>query len=931
MARLCVPRGAGCGVIRSDEPGDRHRLGLYEIQGALGAGGMGEVYRARDTKLGREVAIKILPVEFAADPDRRARFEREARLLAALNHPNIAQIYGFEDFESVRALVMELIGGPTIAERLAGAVGAFPQGDAIAVARQIADALEAAHEKGIVHRDLKPANVKLTADGVVKVLDFGLSVQMGAIDLERSAAVTRTAISHAGVVVGTAVYMSPEQTRGIAVDKRTDIWAFGCVLYEMLAGRRAFGGATPSDVTAAVLEREPDWNALPRATPTGVRRLLHRCLKKDPKRRLRDIADARADLEEALVDESSSGHEGAPRSSKARFGLAALALAAGVIAAAAAVWRPRPALTIAGAMSGAIDRMTFDSGLTTMPALSPDGRLLAYASDRGGRRNLDIWVQQTAGGSPLQLTDDPSDDTTPDFSPDGSQIAFRSNRGAGGVFVVSALGGPARLIVEDGRGPRFSPDGSRIAYWTGSRRGNPTGGRAQLFVIPLAGGAPVRLLPDFAVAREPVWAPDGRSLIAFGRRDLTSPAAETVDWWWVSIDRPAAVKTGVLDFGSLRAAEALPLTWTSAGVLFTDGQNLWSVPIRESGVAAEAPRRVTLGTGVYRFATSARDGTVAFDARSSERVIERVATDGDPSTLSPSRLLTDGQEGAGRASSTRDGSVIAFERAAPGRWEVWTKQLRTGREQLLVSVPSATEMNATIADDGSRISYTATDGPGVTGRGFVIEIGGGVPKAVCTYCGLHGFLGDHQRLLLELASGRALRLHDLNTGMEQDLIRVEKGQLDRPHASPDDRWLAFRYRAVDSSKTFLAPLTPDHVVPPERWQQIDDPTHEGRPAGWSLDSRTLYLLLDTDGFRCLWGQRIDPVSGRLIGAPFPVKHFHGEQVASGSGVSTSFGNALSAPGFIYESMQPRSDIWRLRAVAGQIGRLGPMGLLRLSP
>jgi serine/threonine protein kinase len=266
------------------------RLGVYEVLGLLGAGGMGEVYRARDTRLGRDVAIKVLPAAVAGDPERLDRFEREARVLASLTHPHIAAIYGVEettagDPDSVRGLVLELVEGDTLAERLAHGPVAVDQ--AVRIARQIADALDAAHEQGIIHRDLKPANIKITPTGVVKVLDFGIAKV-----LPREDDATHVA-TREGTVIGTTAYMSPEQTRGQSVDKRSDIWAFGCVLYEMLTGRTAFGRATPTDTLIAIVERDPDWSALPEQTPPHVRQLLKRCLVKDPRERLRDIGDAR--------------------------------------------------------------------------------------------------------------------------------------------------------------------------------------------------------------------------------------------------------------------------------------------------------------------------------------------------------------------------------------------------------------------------------------------------------------------------------------------------------------------------------------------------------------------------------------------------------------------------------------------------------------
>ena len=290
------------------------RVGVYEIVALLGKGGMGEVYRARDAKLGRDVAIKVLPEAWLTDPDRRARLEREARVLASLNHPHIGAIYGAEEAGGMPALVLELIDGHTLDELLSSAAPAsgsrvgLPLKQALEIARQIADALDAAHERGVIHRDLKPANIKLTPSGVVKVLDFGLATFQAAVldgGIPESASMADQALTIGGAtlpgtILGTARYMSPEQARGRPVDKRTDVWAFGCVLYEMLTGRTPFGGETSSDVIAGILEREPAWAVLPGTTPPRVRRLLERCLAKDPKHRVRDIGDARFELDDAL-------------------------------------------------------------------------------------------------------------------------------------------------------------------------------------------------------------------------------------------------------------------------------------------------------------------------------------------------------------------------------------------------------------------------------------------------------------------------------------------------------------------------------------------------------------------------------------------------------------------------------------------------------
>jgi hypothetical protein len=423
------------------------RLGPYEVLAPLGAGGMGEVWRARDGKLGRDVAIKVLPQAFAADAERLARFRREAQVLAALNHPHIAAIYGLEESGGIEALVLELVPGETLAERLAK--GPLPVEEALEVARQIAEALEAAHERGIVHRDLKPANVKLTPEAKVKVLDFGLAKALtgdaSSPDVTSSPTLTAQA-TQAGVVIGTAAYMSPEQARGKAVDRRADIWAFGAVLYEMLAGRRCFQGETVSDTLAAVLMRDPDWSALPAATPPPVRRVLKRCLDRNPKTRMHDIADARLEMDEVAETAEEAAPPAAP--AKSRRGLAGWAVAAVLAAAGAAGWwravsapksapgvRTGFAVTLSGGDSVASDD-------TPVLALSRDGRRLVYAADHAGARQLVLRNLDEIAPRPLEGT---AGGKSPFFSPDGQWIAFFAE---GKLMKVPVTGGAPQTICD---------------------------------------------------------------------------------------------------------------------------------------------------------------------------------------------------------------------------------------------------------------------------------------------------------------------------------------------------------------------------------------------------------------------------------------------------------------------------------------------------
>ena len=897
-------------------------LGRFGVRGLLGSGGMGEVYRAHDDALGRDVAIKILPRRFIDDSDRLARFEREARVLATLNHPNIAAIYGVEAIPPSkpgdagrRAMVLELVEGETLAERLQR--GALPPAEVIDIATQLADALEAAHEKGIVHRDLKPANVKIRPDGVAKVLDFGLSKAFGAGAVEGASATAVPGQTLEGLVLGTPAYMSPEQARGQAVDKRTDIWAFGCVLYEMLAGAPVFRGDTSSDIISAVLTTEPDWSALPASTPAHVRRVVERCLVKDTRRRLRDIADARADLQDAAIASPAA----APVHPRRRVVLPwALAGTAVVIAGWLAVRLMQQ--DGGGAVeTGQLERLTYDTGLTTMPAISSDGRLIAYASDRGGRGDLDIWVQQPGGGPPLRLTSDPADDHSPHFSPDGSQIAIRSERAGGGVYLVPALGGPERLVVAGGRNPRFSPDGTQLAYWRGQFRGPASTHASELFTIPLAGGTPIRLAADFSVTRDPVWAPDGRSLLFLGRVHATRPVAETFDWWWAPLDGRPPVKAGMFATGLLREeisfqGDGSPAAWTADGVLFTAEGNLWMVPLSPSTGRVGGPaRRLTTVTGRADAPSIGSDGAIVFSVTHSQRAVERISLDPTVSDPRPASLYADNRDTALRASATADGRTLVFDRGFDTYREIWVRDVASGRQQMVVRVTAAFPGSPTISPDGARVVYRVVGASGEEqAQGMVVELAGGVPRPLCDPCAVYGFMSDSLRVLASWNDSRILGTIDVRNGTRTELVRLDgEGRLDRPHASPDDRWLAFRHQLDARASIHLTSIRTDGPAAQANWHLVEQPTTTGRPAGWSLDSSVLYSLLDTDGFRCIWGQRIDAPSGRPIGSIFPVRHLH---VQMDNGPSTSFSNPVTKEGLLYERVSRTGDLWRLvRAMA----------------
>ena len=479
------------------------RLGIYRIVGPLGAGGMGEVYRAEDTKLKREVAIKVLPEAFARDEERMKRLEREAQVLASLNHPNIGSIYGLEDIDGVRALVLELVEGPTLAERIEQ--GPIPLEEALPIAQQMAEALSEAHENRIIHRDLKPANVKLTPSGDVIVLDFGLAKALtgeGAAsgvssELSQSPTLSRHATA-AGVILGTAAYMSPEQAKGKAVDRRTDIWAFGVVLYEMLTGKRLFQREDVSETLAAVLRAEPDWSALPAETPSPIRRLLRRALRKNTRERLSDIADARLELDEALeAPEEVVATPQKPRTLSLLLGGLLLAALTAVV-----VWNLAPSESPPSRPMArfplrlpAGDELTIRVGHAV--AISRDGTRIVY----GANDQLYVRALDEMEPSPLRGTE--SGAYSPFFSPDGQWVGFWI---AGQLKKVSITGGaPVTLCaVPSIRGASWAPDDT-IVFGLGG---------AGIQRVSAAGGTPEVLIPiDAGQAEWPSILADGKTVL----------------------------------------------------------------------------------------------------------------------------------------------------------------------------------------------------------------------------------------------------------------------------------------------------------------------------------------------------------------------------------------------------------------------------------
>jgi serine/threonine protein kinase len=871
------------------------RLGVYEITAAIGAGGMGEVYRAKDTKLGRDVAIKVLPAAFAQDPERLARFGREARVLASLNHTNIAHVYGFEsatlpDGSTAHFLAMEMVEGEDLAERLKR--GAIPVGEALGIARQIADGLEEAHEKGIVHRDLKPANIKLTPDGKVKVLDFGLAkaysadpTGSGSSELSHSPTMTRQG-TEAGMIMGTAAYMSPEQARGKTVDKRADIWSFGVVLFEMLTGARVFAGETVSDILAAVLMREIDWAALPTSTPPQIERLLQRCLERDSRVRLRDIGEARILLGGSTAIDSKPDLPASSAAPSARPGTGALAAAALLLVATSSgiTWR----LAHRGEPSSSglpiepgIIAVTADSGLTTEPAVSRSGALLAYASDRGSDV-LNIWVQPLPSGQPVQVTRDKAGAHSPNFSPDGSRIVYRSERDGGGIYVVPALGGPERLIAAKGDKPRFSPDGRRIAYLTGGR-----GSSRELWIYSEDSGTSARV--TISVAGPPAWSPDGAALCVAERTPASGGGSDGTSSEWYRIDTKSGASSSMEAAALLNAAGMdfadAPELWLPSEVIFTyragDSTGLWSVGVSSDGRKITGPvRRLTAGSGIDVSPTVApgTGGRDLYFASLDRRVnLYRVPIAANAGrTTGDLRPLTETASTDAWPSLSRDGRTLLFESGPSGSRDVWRLSMDTGAREPL----GLGGTRPIISPDGQRVVYrTATEEKPTWA---VRPLAGGEARSVAADLGLHVWDWPSASLLITGGEGRDERkLHafDLTTGTRRRLLSGDNsaGYYGHGQLSPDGRWMsAMEWTSAGRARVIVFPFG-EAPAPPEQWVVVSDEDSVAEESSWSPDGNLVYFVSERDGSRCVWARKLDPRTKQPIGPPIAVLHLHGSR------------------------------------------------------
>ena len=769
------------------------QLGVFEITGTLGAGGMGDVYRARDTRLGRDVAVKLLPPVLADDPDRRARFERESRLLAALNHPHIAAIHSVEEIDGRLALILELVEGPTVADRLA--TGPIPIGEALQIARQLAEALEAAHGKGVVHRDLKPSNVKITSDGTVKLLDFGLAKATPTAIHERDAQPGSADAdpTHDGVILGTGAYMSPEQARGQSVDKRTDVWAFGCVLYEMMTGRRAFSGETISDTIAAILGREPDWTALPAALPPEVQRLMRRCLQKDPRRRIHDIADARVEIDEALDTASTPAASPTRAIGASRRTLAILVvtlLVAGV-APSLVGWRRglfAPAQSAAPPLTYLSLSLPQGVGLQSPPTVSPDGSSIAFVGSDGKSRRLFVRRLGSPEFRAIPGTEFASD---PFWSPDGQWLAFFA-RGKLKKVAVDR-GAPVEICnTSEARGGSWGRTGTIIF--------TPHLIDGAVYRVSANGGVPepVTRLDEARgdnSHRWPVFLPDGVHFLYFvrsfeeGRRGI----------YIGRTDRPAETP-GARLIDSEYEASYVAFDSDPLGAVLTavpDGVQIQRFNAGTRTLVGH-PRLINVRPGVstpYAAAMiGASHGTLAFSATPLSRTTRLMSAARDGSDV---RTLSEG-ESYNWPRLSPDGTRLVLQRVdgRRGTPDLWVRDLSRGTETRVTSPPNHGALPVW-SPGGDRLAFLwgriASAGIGIGASDGTSVI---ASRACPERCEPTDWSPDGRTLILTVrtAQGTDVWTMPVEPGGEGDVARpifVDRFNERDARISPDGEWIAY--------------------------------------------------------------------------------------------------------------------------------------------
>ena len=861
----------------------------YKITEKLGEGGMGVVYKAEDIRLKRPVALKFLAPHLLRDEEGPKRFEREAMAAASLDHPNICTVHEIDEVDGRTFIVMAFLEGRTLSKKIAEGPLKLPE--ALSIAIQMAEGLDAAHDKGTTHRDIKPDNVMLMkgSRGLVKLMDFGLA------QLAESSKLTRE-----GTTLGTPIYMSPEQALGEPTDRRSDVWGLGVVLYEMVAGQPPFKGEVDHAVIYSITNEQPEpLTAVRTGVPKELEGIVDKCLAKQADERYQHVSDLLVDLQAVRRGlEPQASRVGAKPALAKRVSPATLgAVAAVVLAALGLGWwfgRSGEPATRARRQYN-LTQITRDAGITLDPALSPDGKLLAYASDRQGEGDLNIWVEQLAGGEPIRLTKHAADDFGPSFSPDGSQIVFESDRDGGGIYVVSALGGNPRRVAGEGRGPRFSPDGASISFARTDVDNAAAQWYQRIYVGSASGGPARRVDINLASASAPVWSPDGKYLLFTGSAEPRGFGLRPkMDWWTVPVEGGEAVPLGARDLFLQRDIQQMfqqrfisPHQWVADGnyVLFHaasggGASNLWRVQISADGrrLIGE-PQRLTSGTG-EQDPSATQDGRIAFVNAIQDWDIWKLPIDANAAGVrgEPERVISGLSRDAG-PSIPANARTLIYTSDRAGNDDIWLRDLATGRDTR-ITVSATREWRGEISPDGSRVVFNRQENDQTSL--YVKDLATETEKRVLEgISSLMGWMPGGKKVLYYTPSPNLVfRLVDVDTAHVSDV------GLEHPEYrsfvlrySPRGDWLTFQLYPGESSgesRIYVARVENRQPVEHSQWVEITSGGTDGHP-WWSPDGNTIYFISDRDEFACIWAQPLDPATKRPKGSLKVLRHLHDRQ------------------------------------------------------
>jgi eukaryotic-like serine/threonine-protein kinase len=851
----------------------------YTVLEQLGQGGMGEVYKARDTHLDRIVALKVLPPEKTANPDRKQRFVIEAKAASGLNHPNIVHIYDIGSSDGVDYIAMEFVQGKTL-DQLIQRKG-MRVSEALAHAAQIADALAKAHSAGIVHRDLKPSNVMVTGEGTVKVLDFGLAklTESNSDPADETATMQpgQAPLTEAGVIVGTIAYMSPEQAQGLPVDSRSDIFSFGTVLYEMLSGVQPFSTSSKVMTLASILQQEPKpVREIAPGVPDEVEKLIARCMRKDPRRRWQNMSDLKVALQD-LKEESEPDRVATPGSGMRRRKLRRPLVAAGsaalllfIAAAGFILWRYifKPG----SRLEPELTRITFDTGLTGSCAISADGQFIAYASDRSRRGDLDIYIQHINGTQARALTQHEAEDNKPSFSPDGSQLVFQSDRDGGGIYTIETNSQPGaeRRIADGGANPSFSPDGSHILF---------VDARDQMVLVPRGGGPPRVFQPDFRVVVSAgagpttVWSPDSRYVLFDGARP-SDP--ESRGWWVAPLDGGPPIAASRSCRWPPSGSGYVPYAWSGDQIIFSIGESINGINLFACAISSPSMKlacdlwQLTSGPGAKISASVSQNGRMVFGHLKGVMSVMSYTLDPKTGTVlgQPGPLVSNEMGKMGPFLSA-DGSHLAYVAySSMTKFEVRVRDNSTGAETVAATHGGGRPMLPRLNATGSVFAYRERSGG--KWRSYVGALRGAAPREVCADCMIVGLSAEGDRGIVQSTAKELVQL-DFKTGARTPLLSCSTA-IENVSTSADGKWLAVMTRKERGAPALYTVPVSDTPVPEVDWTRILEDGGLASSA-WSADGSIIYYVSDKDGKACIYGQRLDAAK-RPVGTPFPVRHEH---------------------------------------------------------